>query len=319
MSLSSQAHALAVQTGTEILVKMHDSHDISGCQYYGTSNLKHIYRNTKLVQPGETLVSGETGLPLMDKCIQYGEDASASTESSVPDEVQGGGGGGGDLQSSFQGQGMGANPSAVPMQLSSADFSNFNSQTQTQGNANDDDSDIEITQITNPQNLMAQSVQVKQEPSYEQQQQNPMFGQQQQQIGDQSMMGNQGMMGNQSVLGNYQAPIAPKPYQCSICRKAFKSVHVLQKHTLTFHTPGGGGSSLKSRGRGRGSRGRGRGGTRGRGLKLTISRTHVGGSQQQQYQAMPSIKTEGSAPPGGGDPNRFVLAFLCFSICDVIK
>ncbi len=294
-----QAHALAVQTGCEVLFKVHDNQDITGCQYYATTNLKRIYRNSKLQQAGETQVSGETGLPLMDKCIQYGEDASASTESSIPTD-DGGGGDGDNMQGAFPGQVMGANQGgAVPMQLSSsAGFSDFNSQTQqTQGDG-DNDSDVEITQITNPQHILTAAAQVKQEPGTMFQQPNTMYGQQQQQQG---MLGNEGVMGSQGMMGanqgmvqpGYQVPIAPKPYQCSICRKAFKSVHVLQKHTLTFHTPGGAG--VRSRGRGsRGSRGgRGRG-SRGRGLKLTISRTQIGG-HQQQYQAMPTVKTEAGA------------------------
>ncbi len=47
-------------------------------------------------------------------------------------------------------------------------------------------------------------------------------------------------------------PLSPKPYQCGVCHKAFRSVHVLQKHTQTFHTK----PHLKltpRRGRGRGS------------------------------------------------------------------
>ncbi|XP_072016026.1 uncharacterized protein [Amphiura filiformis] len=45
--------------------------------------------------------------------------------------------------------------------------------------------------------------------------------------------------------------MSPKPYQCGVCGKAFRTVQVLQKHTQTFHMrPQMGGS--RSRGRGRG-------------------------------------------------------------------
>ena len=262
------------------------------------------------------MVSGETGQPLMDKCIQYGEDASASTESSIPGDADGGGGdegGGGDL--GFQGMMM--NPGAVPMQLQASGTmtmttNSFSSESQqTMMNEEGDDSDIEITQITNPQNL---NVQVKQEPGMfsGQQQQQQQQPQQQGMMGNQGMMAGQGMMGQEQMMGQqqqpqaYQVPIAPKPYQCSICRKAFKSVHVLQKHTLTFHTPGGGGGSgLRNRGRGsRGSRGNrgGRGRGRGRGARLNVNRPTI--AAQQFQQSVPTVKTEADVLTG---PNRLVF------------
>ena len=51
---------------------------------------------------------------------------------------------------------------------------------------------------------------------------------------------------------HYQVPISPKPYQCGVCHKAFRSVQVLQKHMQTFHSR----PQVKltpRRGRGRGS------------------------------------------------------------------
>ncbi|XP_072015436.1 uncharacterized protein [Amphiura filiformis] len=61
-----------------------------------------------------------------------------------------------------------------------------------------------------------------------------------------------GMTGQGSNSQKYTVPISPKPYQCAMCHKAFRSVQVLQKHTQTFHMRPGHGGSTRGRGRGRG-------------------------------------------------------------------
>ncbi|XP_072015698.1 uncharacterized protein [Amphiura filiformis] len=63
-AIFQKAHALAVQTGCEILVKLEDLADTSGSQYYATNSLQQAYRQGDLCEkPGEIIISGETGLP----------------------------------------------------------------------------------------------------------------------------------------------------------------------------------------------------------------------------------------------------------------
>ena len=59
------------------------------------------------------------------------------------------------------------------------------------------------------------------------------------------------MQEEETSVGTFTMPMSPKPYQCAMCGKAFRSVQVLQKHTQTFHFRGQASHSL-SRGKGRG-------------------------------------------------------------------
>ncbi|XP_072015287.1 uncharacterized protein [Amphiura filiformis] len=75
-TIFQKAHALAVQTGCEVLVKLQDTRDITGRQYYATHNLQRAYMNNALRKhPAEMFVSGETGLPLVNQATQIGESA----------------------------------------------------------------------------------------------------------------------------------------------------------------------------------------------------------------------------------------------------
>ena len=182
-------------------------------------------------------------------------------------------------------------PVPLPMQISSSSMTSHTQSTQSNM------SDIEITHMTNQRNMLETQVRVKQEPVHHQQQET--------QYSHGGMMQGMGApQQSETGLGAYSFPISPKPYQCSICRKAFKSVHVLQKHTMTFHTPGGGGGGGSlSRGRGRGTRGSK---PRGRGRGTTVSRPTI---VQQPFQSppMPIIKPE-------TDQNRFVAVSSKISI-----
>lgn len=51
-----------------------------------------------------------------------------------------------------------------------------------------------------------------------------------------------------SSLPRSTIPINPKPYQCAVCHKAFRSIQVLQKHTQTFHVRPHGVGMFRSRG-----------------------------------------------------------------------
>lgn len=202
------------------------------------------------------LVSGETGMPLLDKCIQYEDEPTegGDEEGVLDDDDDGGGGTLGDEMNDILEESEMPALDAVPMQLTSS----------SGGHAGFTGAVTQTTQSEQTDTIN----QVKQEPLYEQQQQQEDYGSHQQQ----GMMGSvpqQQVQHVQQQQSYASYPISPKPYQCSICRKAFKSVHVLQKHTLTFHQPGGM-SATVSRGRGRGQRSRGNK-SRGRGRGLTSS------------------------------------------------
>ncbi|XP_022101067.1 zinc finger protein 878-like [Acanthaster planci] len=78
VSLFQMAHKLAIQTGCEILVKLEDCADHSGCQYYATRTLNLQYMDKGLSkQPWEVMVSGITGLPVSNHGDQS-EDQNGS-------------------------------------------------------------------------------------------------------------------------------------------------------------------------------------------------------------------------------------------------
>ena len=75
-----QAHALAVQTGCEILVKLDDSTDHTSSHYYATTLLQHAFKHDGIREkPGDKLVCGETGHPVtltVDSAVQSGPSES---------------------------------------------------------------------------------------------------------------------------------------------------------------------------------------------------------------------------------------------------
>ncbi len=74
-----KAHALAVQTGCEILVKLEDNNDATGNQYYATRSLQSAFKHGAGIRekPGDLCVSGETGLPVLDFAVQSSMEHSA--------------------------------------------------------------------------------------------------------------------------------------------------------------------------------------------------------------------------------------------------
>lgn len=75
-----QAHALAVQTGCEILVKLED-HTNEG-MFFATKHLQEAYHHKGIChKPGEIQVCGETGAPL----TQTVDTAVQSTDTMTPD------------------------------------------------------------------------------------------------------------------------------------------------------------------------------------------------------------------------------------------
>ncbi|XP_071802218.1 uncharacterized protein [Asterias amurensis] len=94
VSIFQMAHKLSVQTGCEVLVKLQDSVDHSGCQYYATRTLNLQYMDKGLSkQPWEVMVSGVTGLPVSHLGVQsqnqngsvIDEDAELSNDGTIED------------------------------------------------------------------------------------------------------------------------------------------------------------------------------------------------------------------------------------------
>ena len=268
-----QAHALAIQTGCQILVKLQDDTDITQQQqYYATSRLKKMYRQTGLrEQPGEKCVSGVTGLPLVEQGIQSEQEhvqifhgvsdigqRSASengvtSQGSGPDER---------LDSGEATEGP-----SVHMQVG------MSSDTISQENREPGDEETDLKPKTETLDTTDKAVRIKLEPidveedpgggdtdapMYQEQMhyddnsiQTPMstetphkatqqllqatslFHQQQQQ--QRHIPPSPATIVHQEQYQQQQVPMSPKPYQCAMCGKAFRSVQVLQKHTQTFH------------------------------------------------------------------------------------
>ena len=324
-----QAHALAVQTGCEVLVKLQDVTDAAGCQYYATSTLKQAYKMSNLRQPGEMAVSGETGMPMfpmVDRAIQSGDDSNTGFASSLAAEGDDDDGGG--SQGELNGDGQNT---PVPMQLTMAGNEQGTEQRthdSEQGSQPPTPSEQQTANVglgmpikSEPgSDLMdliglipgsgdGSAINVKQEPPGEDKSSDGTIGyedsdeivdvtpaqQQAQQAAQMQMMFQQQQAAAQSMASpmgsptsqppfsaaaqmqafssslpaaqgspstqRYPVPMAPKPYQCATCQKAFGSIQLLQKHTQTFHMRAQNVMGQKTRGRGRGSRGS-RGGMR---------------------------------------------------------
>ncbi len=186
-------------------------------------------------------MSGETGQPLRDKCIQ----SCTSEEEVVPPSER-------LAESGFQ--------QTEEMELNAA------ATTQTQGELNQFE--------TSTQDANSQQVHVKSEPAdMEQQEQveapDPELTVKAEKAADLDSPTSAGIEAKSPTISRLQplmyssvqrraVPISPKPYQCSVCQKTFRSVQILHKHTLTFHSRPKIKSPMSGRGRGRG-RGKGHG------------------------------------------------------------
>ncbi|XP_072016020.1 uncharacterized protein [Amphiura filiformis] len=266
-TIFQKAHALAVQTGCDILVKLQDASAPTTHQSYATGSIQKAYNNNALKRaPDEKSVSGITGLPLTDQSVQSDiSQASISTEELVSSM----GGTVGDLlaNQTYSGQNETTDFSdqtdnamaqdvAVPMHIStnshvSTDTSLNVSQAQQFENDPDDIVDVQIKQepieIIDANDDFSEETETKQEQDDE-----PDFSSHQEQELTGTPLFVQTPVTARSGVTRYPVPMSPKPYQCGVCHKAFRSVHVLQKHTLTFHMK----PQIKlapRRGRGRGS------------------------------------------------------------------
>ncbi|XP_072020167.1 uncharacterized protein [Amphiura filiformis] len=279
-SIFQKAHALAVQTGCDILVKLEDSEDIIGSQYYATSTLDNAFSSNGLrKKPQDVSVSGDTGLPispLVDRGIQSSDETPTSSRngtsgssSSVEDIAQ-------RLSSRITVPGSG--DSAVPMQLSLAE--DAVSKVNSQGDFSSVQTTQDSSQGTSDDTLTETDITVKIEPMTDDEPPDPGVDDNKDKDDAQTQQTNTDQMSfsfeasNHSVLGLssppstssgqvtiggmtrdtklYPVPISPKPYQCAVCHKAFRSVQVLQKHTQTFHMRPTSVHQLSRRGRGRG-------------------------------------------------------------------
>ncbi|XP_072015864.1 uncharacterized protein [Amphiura filiformis] len=86
-AIFQKAHALAVQTGCEVLIKLDDVKDTAECQYYATGALQKTYNSNQLKKStSEVEVSGETGLPVTKMVDQGSQNSSDDGDDEEGDE-----------------------------------------------------------------------------------------------------------------------------------------------------------------------------------------------------------------------------------------
>ena len=277
-----QAHALSIQTGCEILVKLHDvtdQTDTNSHQYYATGNLHKAYKdNTLRKHPKEKLVCGETGLPqnvYIDQAVQSGdnsEDVESPTDhESVPAH---------DNFTTEQSQQYIANDDSegipLPLHLTVTNEPNVSGNELPEAKEPPDDNGEGVED--NEQGPL--DVKIKVEKVEDELQETPMISE----TLDTSVQSTESetftdfhqsesmdsvpagaVQDDNQLMDRFSMPMSPKPYQCAMCGKAFRSVQVLQKHTRTFHFRGQGSPAGQGSSRGQGLmsslRGRGRGQT----------------------------------------------------------
>ena len=303
-----QAHALAIQTGCEILVKLEDKEAIAASQYYASHTLDRVFNSKGLrKKPDDVPVSGDTGLPvspMVDRAIQS-SSSEGSNQTSGHRSVAPNGSSSSSSSSDIANiaerltnkaalEAAASGDPAVPMQLNfnvDDHFPEANSlltdglSTQTTTQQTDDDDDpcaSTIEQDDGDQQTDLSDITVKVEPpdGTEPPDRDPFEAESNgdnnetaededasfslDTSSDGAMLGIESSGMDSSMIASmnrdtkfYPVPISPKPYQCAVCQKAFRSVQVLQKHTQTFHmSRPSHGLSIR---RGRGGRGRGRG------------------------------------------------------------
>ena len=275
-----QAHALSIQTGCEILVKLHDvtdQTDSNSHQYYATGNLHKAYKdNTLRKHPNEKLVSGETGLPqnvYTDQAVQSGDSSkdviSPTERETVPTH---------DNFTTEQSQQYIANDDSegipLPLHLTVTNEPNVSGSELPEAKEPPDDSGGGAED--NEQDPL--NIKIKVEKVEDDLQETPMIGETLdtsvqsteseaftdfQQGESMDPVSTEAVQDDNQLMDRFSMPMSPKPYQCAMCGKAFRSVQVLQKHTRTFHLRGQGSPAGQGLSRGQGLmsslRGRGRG------------------------------------------------------------
>ncbi|XP_072015279.1 uncharacterized protein [Amphiura filiformis] len=227
-AIFQKAHALAIQTGCEILVKLQDEvADQTQGYYYATNHLGKTYNKTGVhKQPGDLPISGETGLPvipMVDQAIQsHDSDTQTTNTITTPprDSHKA------TAQDSSTQRTSVEQSTAVPVQLSLDTDAVLESQNEQSSSGGD-------TGIKQEAEPLEEDITVKLEVIEE----DADIGDLQtaiEQIDDMQVDNNVELTQDYQ---NYSAPVpmSPKPYQCGMCHKAFRSIQVLQKHTQTFH------------------------------------------------------------------------------------
>ncbi|XP_072015856.1 uncharacterized protein [Amphiura filiformis] len=266
-TIFQKAHALSIQTGCEILVKLHDAADVTSHQYYATGSLHSAYKgNTLHKHPKDKLVSGDTGLPQIDYVDQAIQSGYADEHLSEADDGQVG-----KLDSFTQSQNQFDSQSVfdskdqqtvLPLHLtvsnepscdesenketSERELSTDNGQLPegVQIKVEKEDNESEGTTCMISETLDTNTQSTEPVSFHDLQDDLPMD--------TTGVISTDSLQGEEASVGTFSMPMSPKPYQCALCQKAFRSVQVLQKHTQTFHFRGQGSSGSSFRGRGRG-------------------------------------------------------------------
>ena len=204
--LHPQAHALAVQTGCEVLVKLQDTRDITGRQYYATHNLQRAYNNNALRKhPAEMLVSGETGLPLVNQATQIGQVS--------PDDC--------DVSSLLDNGDSVSDIGAVPTQLTAANQTDdLGDDVQVKMEPMSDEDASSITDVSQDNSTVDGDSGMDFEGFSDNQ------------------ASSRNLAGSTSVQRYQTSQSQSHLYQCAICQKTFRTINILQMHTQTFHLRG---------------------------------------------------------------------------------
>ena len=244
-----------MQTGCEILVKLQDDVDNpnTGC-YYATNHLEYTYNNAGLRRlPGELSISGETGLPVIatvDKGIQSqdsGKDVQTKSTASTCDAASGQTEHEMVAEDSLQQRTTEANteqdapvPVSIDSRLGADPESEALPPSETTSNVKQ-----EVLADDNVVEIKVEALQ-PQEETGSLEMTSELIESEDMQVGD---VLSQTFPQDQSQ-GFPMVPMSPKPYQCGMCHKAFRSIQVLQKHTQTFHMRPQNIAMSRSRGRG---------------------------------------------------------------------
>ena len=221
-----------MQTGCDILVKLKDASSHIDCPlYYASDSLQEAYRKDGVKEePGEMFVSGETGLPIFPR-------VDCGTQSASEERVE-------SRTTGTESVDADDGDTPVPMQLAlTCDSGNDGLQPKEESHSDN----YTATTAQDLQNNSLSDVVVKLE-RLDEEELNAKMGAAgdmgEPSTGDQSAFpfdnsasfsAEQEDPGGGGIGARPYPIMSPKPYQCGVCGKAFRTVQVLQKHTQTFH------------------------------------------------------------------------------------
>ena len=239
-----QAHALAIQTGCEILIKLQDdstTDNTTDHQYYATKVLRQAYHNNRLrMHPDDKLVSGETGMPVVSQGLQIGDGLGDGMEGLMVANQMGED----DYEEHYLANGDVM--TQTPMQMHMGEVKRHRSEVA-------DHVQSEICPSASTLNDTIPEVRIKVEEMDNDEEESlqcvaSVHDNPSERLSESSVSASS-LQVSASSLPRSTIPINPKPYQCAVCHKAFRSIQVLQKHTQTFHVRPHGVGMLRSRGR----------------------------------------------------------------------